>query len=138
MTQWIEQSLYSKIKEVVPLACIDLLIVHNYKLLVMLRKNDPAKGEWFVPGGRILKGETFDEAVYRIIHKETKLSLLKYEFKGVIPHFWPSLHTITLFYKVKVSSEIIQMNSEHSKYKWVDPKSEDLHPYIKEMIKKGL
>ncbi len=50
-----------------PLVSIDL-IVKNKKdeVLLGLRKNAPAKGTWFVPGGRIGKNETLQEAFKRI------------------------------------------------------------------------
>ena len=49
-----------------PLVSIDL-IVRNGKdqILVGLRTNEPAKGFWFVPGGRILKNERITEAFKR-------------------------------------------------------------------------
>jgi len=46
---WIEDSLYNKIKSVIPIACIDLLVVHDGRLLLMLRNNEPGKGVWFTP-----------------------------------------------------------------------------------------
>ena len=39
-----------------PLVAIDLIIENDYgQVLLGLRTNEPAKGYWFVPGGRIQK-----------------------------------------------------------------------------------
>ena len=50
-----------------PLASIDL-IVRDFddRILLGRRINEPAKGMWFVPGGRIHKNESVDEAFTRI------------------------------------------------------------------------
>jgi len=66
-----------------PLVSIDLIIrdpVGN--LLMGLRTNEPAKGEWFVPGGRILKNEKVEDAFTRITKKELgkALTLRKQDF----------------------------------------------------------
>lgn len=54
-----------------PLVAIDLIVRdHEGKVLMGLRRNEPAKGTWFVPGGRILNGETLDAAFERITECE--------------------------------------------------------------------
>ncbi len=47
-----------------PLVSIDLVLPDDVgRLLMGLRTNEPARGSWFVPGGRILKDEPLDEAI---------------------------------------------------------------------------
>jgi len=101
---WIEEPLYTQIKSVIPIPCVDLLIVHNNRLLLMLRNNEPGKDLWFSPGGRIQKGETPEEAVIRVIRKETGLEPIKIEQKGTMSHIWPEAHAVTTYYKVEVDS----------------------------------
>ncbi len=56
-----------------PLASIDLIIRDRYdRVLLMFREDRPAKGCWFVPGGRILKYENADDAKKRIVQNEIK------------------------------------------------------------------
>ena len=55
----------------------------------MLRNNEPGKGVWFTPGGRILKGESLEEAVTRVLRKETGLEATRVEQKGTMAHIWP-------------------------------------------------
>lgn len=88
-SKWIEQPLYEQIKQVMPLACVDLLITHENKLLLMLRKNEPGEGEWFAPGGRIFHGETIQKAVKRVLQEETGLTPKKITQIGVMEHIWP-------------------------------------------------
>ncbi len=134
---WIEKPLYNKIRQLMPVACVDLLVVCVGRLLLMKRSNVPAKGEWFTPGGRILIGESFTDAVERTLSEETGLKPVKIEQKGVMSHFWPEVHTVTIIHKVDVLSDEVTLNSEHQAYKWISAISEDLHPYVKEMIRIG-
>jgi colanic acid biosynthesis protein WcaH len=73
-------------------ACVDLLVVHRERLLIMKRKNPPAKGEWFTSGGRIYIGEKIEEAAKRTLNEETGLKPVKIEQKGVMSHIWPRAH----------------------------------------------
>lgn len=44
------------------------------EILFVRRKNNPAKGEWWLPGGRIMNGETVARALDRILRDETGLT----------------------------------------------------------------
>ena len=136
-TGWIEEPLYSQIRQLVPLACVDLLVVHRGRLLIMKRNNPPAKGEWFTPGGRIFTGESIEEAVRRTLNEETGLEPVNIEQKGVASHFWPEVQTVTVIHRVEVTDDSVTLNSEHHDYKWIDDITEDLHPYVKIMIEIG-
>ncbi len=54
------------------------------------RKNSPAKGYLFVPGGRIMKGETLDQALVRISTGEVGITLNKNQVKlyGIYDHIY--------------------------------------------------
>ena len=134
---WIEEPLYTQIKDFILIPCVDLLIVHNNRLLLMLRNNEPGKDLWFSPGGRIHIGETLEEAVIRVLREETGLEPIKMEQKGTMSHIWPEAHAVTTYYKVEVDSDNVKMNDEHRNYKWYHKMRTDLHPYLKEMIEKA-
>ena len=131
---WIDEPFYSKIMSVFPIACVDLLVVHDRRLLLMLRNNAPGKGVWFAPGGRILRGEALEEAVTRVLGKETGLKATRMEQKGTMAHIWPEIHTVTTFYRVDVVNGDVEMNDEHSDYRWIAGDTGDLHPFVREMI----
>src|SRR4029077_771038 len=55
-----------------PLIAIDLIIRNaRDEVLLGLRKNEPAKGCYFVPGGMILKNERLADAFARLAKTET-------------------------------------------------------------------
>ena len=62
---WVDWELYKQIRASMPLASVDILAVHEGRLLLMRRVNEPGKGVWFVPGGRIRYGETHEQTVLR-------------------------------------------------------------------------
>jgi colanic acid biosynthesis protein WcaH len=103
----------------------------------MLRNNRPARGEWFTPGGRILLGEKIEDAVRRVTKAETGLKPTNIEIKGAMSHIWPSMQTVTVFCRVEVEDDAVKMDDQHSAYKWITEPTEDLHPYLKEMIEKA-
>ena len=61
----ISRELYSQILEHMPIPAVDFVLVHNHQVLLALRKDEPAKGQWWIPGGRVLKNETLETAVKR-------------------------------------------------------------------------
>ena len=62
----IPPSKWQAIVENIPLVSVDLVVEHDGGVLLGKRENEPAKGEWFVPGGTVLKNETRTEAVHRV------------------------------------------------------------------------
>lgn len=81
---------FTKLVNIAPLVAIELIIKYSKGVLLGRREKQPAKGHWFVPGGRILKKETIDKALYRIALKEIGLEKGKkdFNFVGVFEHFY--------------------------------------------------
>ena len=131
-----------------PLVSIDLIVNNkNGEILLGLRTNEPAKGFWFVPGGRILKDERIPEAFERITDNELGV-ILNYneaELVGVFEHLYPNnfagregfgTHYIVLAHSISIDEEILNLpGDQHSDYKWMSPqqisKDESVHPYTK-------
>jgi len=115
-----------------PLVTIDLVITYQNSVLLGLRKNTPAKGYWFVPGGRIQKNEELPDAFLRITSEELGLSvpITAANFRGVFVHKYSNevhkgrshvdFHYIVLAYHLEL--EIPSLKNlprvQHSKYKW--------------------
>jgi colanic acid biosynthesis protein WcaH len=74
------------------LVSLDLLVINDRKqVLVGLRKNAPAKGWLFVPGGRVHKGECLQDALQRVSKTETGIDLNKEDatLYGIYEHIYP-------------------------------------------------
>ncbi len=58
---FLEKDTFTKVIDCTPLISIDLVIENSSsEILLGYRNNRPAKGYWFVPGGRILKDESMN------------------------------------------------------------------------------
>lgn len=52
---------------------VGAVVIHEGRILLILRANPPQKGKWAVPGGSVEKGETLQEAAEREVLEETGL-----------------------------------------------------------------
>lgn len=134
---WIDRELFKQTRASMPLASIDILAVHKGRLLLMKRVNEPGKGVWFVPGGRIRYGETLKEAVLRELEEETGLNPVGFEAKGSMCHFWSDAHYVTSFFRVDVAGDVVRMDDEHDEYMWVSELPDYAHPLVREMAERA-
>jgi len=116
-----------------PLVSIDL-IVRNEEGHVLLgkRTNRPAKGYWFVPGGRIRKNERIVDTFERISESELGLrfELKNANFLGVYEHLYDDnffgeedigTHYVVLAYECRLDSGAqILLDAQHSDVRWWD------------------
>ncbi len=118
-----------------PLVSIDLIIEDKAgRILLGMRENEPAKGFWFVPGGRILKNERIANAFERIIKDELGLEISydQAEFVGVFEHLYPTnfakkegfgTHYVVLAHRVKLISDAEPTaDTQHSNLVWFEVK----------------
>jgi 8-oxo-dGTP diphosphatase len=56
--------------------CVGAVIVHEGRLLLVLRGRDPGRGLWSVPGGRVEAGESLEQACEREVLEETGLTVV--------------------------------------------------------------
>ena len=114
-----------------PLVSIDLIVRNpDDAILLGLRRNEPAKDTWFVPGGVIRKGETRAQAFERISHMELghALSIHDAQFLGVHEHHYPSnftgttdfgTHYVVLAYELNRADQTTYVpDDQHHRYRW--------------------
>ena len=59
------------------------------KLLLIRRANEPGRGRWSVPGGRVQAGETDHDAVVREVAEETGLAVQVTRLAGAVQRCAP-------------------------------------------------
>ena len=114
-----------------PLVSIDLIVKDRKgKILLGERVNEPAKGYWFVPGGRIRKNEKIAAAFGRIIGAELGLTkeIAEAVFMVLYEHFYSenfleapnvSTHYVVLAYEADLpEDQKIQGDEQHNALKW--------------------
>jgi colanic acid biosynthesis protein WcaH len=96
MTRIASDDNFAQVVRLAPLVSIDLIIRDPIQDVLVARRTT-AKGFYFVPGGRICKGETIEAAFVRILKVETgiEIGFDRAQFLGVFQHFYST--TTTLF-----------------------------------------
>lgn len=123
---------FISIIENTPLVSIDLVIRNEQgKVLLGYRRNRPARDYWFVPGGRIRKGERLQDALVRIAQMEIGISPAQGQLLGVFDHIYddnfydiPNLgtHYVVLAYQFEIRSNTqLTKDDQHTELKWWDP-----------------
>lgn len=138
----------AQIVRLAPLVSIDLIIRdRNHHVLLGLRSNAPARQFYFVPGGRIWKGERLAEAFAQISKVETQceLSLGNARLLGVHDHIYSDnafgesgygTHYVAIGYEVQIPDGMhIQADDQHSNFCWMSKsellQSPAVHSYTK-------
>jgi colanic acid biosynthesis protein WcaH len=132
-----------------PLVSIDLIVTDgNRRVLLGQRRNRPAQDSWFVPGGRVRKGETLDTAFTRVVRDELGIASVQRSSSrlfGVFEHYYddnfagvPNIttHYVALAYSITLSGSVpIGRFDQHSDYAWLLPTEvltrDDVHPNAK-------
>lgn len=114
------REIFEKILQYAVIPTFDLVIEYGDKgIIIVKRKIAPYKNQWSLPGLRMLKGETIDEALKRIAKQELglkidpgkKIFLGQYVGKFKTEHNRQDLST---GYYIKVSdNQKIMINQEH-------------------------
>jgi len=119
-----------------PLISLDFIIENEFgEFLVGKRTNRPAQGYWFVPGGRVLKDETLEQAFMRLTEEELGQQFLitHSQFFGVWQHFYDdnfsgssfTTHYVVLGFRLEINTSTTMLPSkQHDAWRWA--RSDDL------------
>jgi colanic acid biosynthesis protein WcaH len=143
---------FLSIVELTPLVSLDFVVRDSAgRMLHGFRRNRPAQGFWFVPGGRLGKNETRRQAFARLSLAElgTELDFARARLIGVFEHLYPDnfagdprfgTHYIVLAYAIEAEpAELRLPDDQHAEYAWLDEGEmlcrDDVHDYSKAYIK---
>lgn len=143
---WLNHETFMTVLDAAPLVSIDLVIENSEgDFLLGQRVNRPAQGYWFVPGGRILKGESLDDAFSRLSKTELGLALHRGDARllDVYEHFYtdsvfgatgegPSTHYVALGYHLRISNALPELlpHQQHTEYRWASTESILVDPLV--------
>jgi len=124
---------FLEIIDATPLVSIDIILRNSEgKILLGRRENKPAQGSWFVPGGRIRKNESLNDAMARISNTElgVGLELGTAKLIGAFDHIYEDnftgqgnigTHYVALGYELKLLGDPeIKGDTQHKAMKWWD------------------
>ena len=143
----IEEHLYRQIVRVMPIPCVDLLVTDaDGRVLMVKRKNEPARGQWWFPGGRVHYGEKRVDAAVRKLKEECRLvpesveEIGTYDLILPVPSAREASHAITTLFLVRVSKTTISMDEQSLAVDWRalgDWRGDHLHPFVIEGLTLG-
>jgi colanic acid biosynthesis protein WcaH len=128
---FLDKELFSTVIKSTPLVSIDLVVKNNRgQTLLGQRLNRPAKGFWFVPGGRILKDESLAAAFKRLTLDELgeEFNIEQASLLGPYDHFYDdnvfgdefSSHYVAIAFVLVIDHELnhLPVDIQHGTYQW--------------------
>lgn len=127
---YLNDEYFQTVVQNMPLVSFDFIIKNNAAhILLGKRKNRPARGYWFVPGGRICKNESFADAFKRLTLAELgqNFSIDEAVFLGAFEHLYvdsvfgseSSTHYVVLAYELSMNHPLDSLPlDQHDKYQW--------------------
>ncbi len=125
----LDEKIFKIVINATPLISIDILVKNEDQILLGKRINKPAKGYFFSIGGRVMKNETINQAIKRIISDELNIQQKSTpNFISAFEHFYNdgvyddvSTHYVGLLYEYE-DRDIIDLKNlprdQHEEYKW--------------------
>lgn len=131
---------------------VDLLIYYENRLLLGMRKNNPAKNYYFVPGSKLYKEESITEGIQRTSKNELGITLNLKNIKklGLYEHIYDNnfkddtygIHYVVIPIQYNLSDEEYltltnssQFYSQHDCILWIEPteisQRDDIHTFVK-------
>jgi colanic acid biosynthesis protein WcaH len=114
-----------------PICTVDVILFNPdvTKVLMLRRKNEPLRGEWFSLGGRLLKGEKIRDCALRQARIEAGLNLdpCKLFFGGAFDEFFDrsrfgtniSLHDVNICWGYLLAEDaIVSLDPQHDAHDW--------------------
>lgn len=126
---------------------VGAVVFKDNKILLVKRKNPPAKNQWAIPGGRLQLGETLREACQREILEETGINIkvgeLIYTFEVIERRADGQIlfHYVILDFLADYLSGTAIPGDDAIEVGWFSPqdiKSLDINPYTKKLLKEKL
>ncbi len=126
---------------------VGAVVFKDNKILLVKRKNPPAKNQWAIPGGRLQLGETLREACQREILEETGINIkvgeLIYSFEVIErqPNGQVIFHYVILDFLADYLSGKAIPGDDAVEVGWFSPqdlKSININPYTQKLLEEKL
>lgn len=112
--------LYARRVDKRPEVAVGGIALRGGEILLIRRAQEPSKGCWSVPGGRVEWGETLEEALLREMAEETGLTVQAGALAGIVERRYPpDFHYVILDYYVTPQGGDLRPGGDVSDARWV-------------------
>lgn len=157
----LSDEVYAQVLDSVVVACVDCAVVHKDKMFLGRRTDMPAKGEYWIQGGRMQVGVDPRETVQKILRREIDLAIpiidTIVDLNLTISYIWKDrsqppqghgCHMVGMYYMTTVDDECAEQlatkspNQNFSEFEWVNIQTvaggSDFHEGIRHLAQRIL
>lgn len=142
---FIPDDLYRSIVACLPIPFVDVAIVSGGAVLLIRRKAPPALGQWWVPGGRVLKGERMAETAARKAREEVGIDChvgkIVHTAETIFPEgpFGLPIHSINTCFLLhsKTPHAGPRLDATNDDFRWAGTVPPGVHPYVAECLRQA-
>lgn len=131
-----------------PLVGVGAVVVHESRVLLVRRGQEPLKGHWTLPGGALELGETLLQGVAREVSEETGLTVEAVELIELIDRIHRldkriQFHYVIADYLCRVTGGALRAGSDADAVRWVERSEWNSHsalaldPLTVRVVEKG-
>lgn len=121
-----------------PQIAVGAVVVRDGELLMVQRDNEPGKGLWSVPGGRLEAGEYLNAAVSREVKEETGLDVTVGQLLGILEVVGDPHYVILDFVATTTDEAAPQAGDDVADVRWVpldEVSTLDCTPRLRETLR---
>lgn len=142
--EWVSDEDWEGIVSNAPIVSVDLVVLTPDGVVLGRRENEPAKGMWFVPGGRVQKGERLENTILRVARDELGVDVDVRERLGVYEHLYETSdvpgaggkHYVPVGFVVETDMTTFETDDQHGALRVFQTNDlPDLHRYVEEYLR---